>query len=64
MPDRTTQRELDKFDALLAMIEESGASNAGNLPGETYVSELRAVSDVNRARINDIVTAHRNDNQP
>ena len=58
MPDRSTQRELDKFGALLDMIVEDGSSPAGQLPPADLVDALRELDDVDRKRIEEIRSAH------
>lgn len=63
MPDRTTQERLDKFDALLDLITSDGATVSGEVPA-THVAALRDLDDVDRERIEEIVTAHRNSNPP
>lgn len=64
MPDKTTQRELDKFEALLEMIAENGATPAGQLPPVEHIDALREMDDLDRGRIQEVAEAHRNGNAP
>lgn len=64
MPDRTTQRELDKFEALLDMITEDGSTPAGELPPAEHVAALRELDDLDRARVEEIRSAHSEGRSP
>lgn len=63
MPDKTTQRAVDQFEALLDLIEQDGASPAGQLPSADYIRSLRE-STGDRQEIEAVREAHRNGNAP
>lgn len=63
MPDRSTQRELDKFDALLQLLTEDGATGPGEVPVE-HVEAVRDLEDVDREHVREIVQAHREGRGP
>lgn len=57
MPDRTTQKALDQFEALLDLIEQDGATPPGELPPPEHVRALRE-SAGERERLAAVREAH------
>jgi len=63
MPDRTTQKTLDQFEALLDLIEQDGVTAPGELPPPEYVRALRE-SNGDRRPLKDVSKAHREGRGP
>lgn len=64
MPDRTTQKTVNRFEALLDMIEADGASPAGQLPPASHVTALRQADGIDPEAIRSVRNAHANGNSP
>lgn len=64
MPDRTTQKTVNRFEALLDMIEDSAASPAGQLPPAEHIAALREADGIDREAIRAVRDAHANGEGP
>lgn len=58
---RGTIKQGQKFDALLEMIVDNGASTAGQLPPVDY---LESLEELDGARAQDVAQAHRDGASP